>query len=122
MTSFNDQFLLASLRNDDYQQQQLGGHELLQAQAAELELGSNPNALALRSPFDPTAHDLVIAFDILITNAIFFLISIKNSSKNNTFSRLQIVTWYSDRNEKLQNVIRYVFLNMNANETLSHFK
>ena len=25
---------------------------------AQLELGGNPNALALRRPFDPVAHDL----------------------------------------------------------------
>uniref|UniRef100_A0A1B6FWM1 PurM-like C-terminal domain-containing protein n=1 Tax=Cuerna arida TaxID=1464854 RepID=A0A1B6FWM1_9HEMI len=29
---------------------------------AQLELGSNPNALALRRPFDPVAHDLEPAF------------------------------------------------------------
>jgi hypothetical protein len=58
MSSFNDQFLLSSLRNEDYQQQQLAA-ELLHAQAAELELGSNPNAMAIRRPFDPVAHDLV---------------------------------------------------------------
>merc|ERR1719402_1942802 len=28
------------------------------AQAAQLELGQNPNALAIRRPFDPTAHEL----------------------------------------------------------------
>ena len=32
--------------------------ELQHAQAAQLELGPNPNALAIRRPFDPTAHDL----------------------------------------------------------------
>lgn len=29
---------------------------------AQLELGGNPNALALRRPFDPMAHDLDISF------------------------------------------------------------
>lgn len=29
---------------------------------AQLELGGNPNALALRRPFDPVAHDLEPAF------------------------------------------------------------
>ena len=29
---------------------------------AQLELGVNPNALALRRPFDPTAHDLDTSF------------------------------------------------------------
>merc|ERR1719342_1513156 len=32
------------------------------AQAAQLELGQNPNALAIRRPFDPTAHDLEANF------------------------------------------------------------
>jgi len=32
------------------------------AQAAQLELGTNPNALAIRRPFDPTAHDLEANF------------------------------------------------------------
>jgi len=32
------------------------------AQAAQLELGANPNALAIRRPFDPTAHDLEANF------------------------------------------------------------
>jgi len=30
--------------------------------AAELELGPNPNALAIRRPFDPAAHDLDPSF------------------------------------------------------------
>jgi len=30
--------------------------------AAQLELGGNPNALALRRPFDPVAHDLDASF------------------------------------------------------------
>lgn len=30
--------------------------------AAQLELGGNPNALALRSPFDPVAHELDASF------------------------------------------------------------
>lgn len=29
---------------------------------AQLELGGNPNALALRRPFDPVAHDLEPTF------------------------------------------------------------
>jgi selenide,water dikinase len=32
------------------------------AQAAQLELGQNPNALAIRRPFDPTAHELEANF------------------------------------------------------------
>eukprot|EP00088_Acartia_fossae_P054340 TRINITY_DN622_c0_g1_i3.p1 TRINITY_DN622_c0_g1~~TRINITY_DN622_c0_g1_i3.p1 ORF type:complete len:557 (-),score=254.83 TRINITY_DN622_c0_g1_i3:485-2155(-) len=32
------------------------------SQAAQLELGQNPNALAIRRPFDPTAHDLEANF------------------------------------------------------------
>jgi selenide,water dikinase len=30
--------------------------------AAQLELGGNPNALALRRPFDPVAHELDASF------------------------------------------------------------
>lgn len=30
--------------------------------AVQLELGGNPNALALRRPFDPVAHDLDASF------------------------------------------------------------
>lgn len=42
-----------------YQQQ--GPQDAL-AQAAQLELGQNPNALAIRRPFDPTAHELEANF------------------------------------------------------------
>lgn len=28
----------------------------------QLELGNNPNALALRRPFDPVSHDLDVTF------------------------------------------------------------
>lgn len=31
---------------------------------AQLELGGNPNALALRRPFDPVAHDLDVGFHL----------------------------------------------------------
>lgn len=31
---------------------------------AQLELGGNPNALALRRPFDPVAHDLDATFHL----------------------------------------------------------
>lgn len=30
--------------------------------AVQLEIGGNPNALALRRPFDPVAHDLDATF------------------------------------------------------------
>ena len=41
------------------------------AQAAQLELGQNPNALAIRRPFDPTAHDLEANFRLTRYNNIF---------------------------------------------------
>merc|ERR1712212_288221 len=44
-----------------YQQQGQGPQDAL-AQAAQLELGQNPNALAIRRPFDPTAHELEANF------------------------------------------------------------
>jgi len=56
---------LSSQQQQQQQQQQQHHHqatesaaELQHAQAAQLELGPNPNALAIRRPFDPTAHDL----------------------------------------------------------------
>jgi len=30
--------------------------------AAQLELGTNPNAISLRRPFDPVAHELEASF------------------------------------------------------------
>jgi hypothetical protein len=60
MSSFNDQFLLASLNQEQYQLQQQMAAELAHAQAAELELGSNRNAGGSRNPFNPAAHDLVM--------------------------------------------------------------
>merc|ERR1719402_2181240 len=44
-----------------HQYQQQGPQDAL-AQAAQLELGQNPNALAIRRPFDPTAHELEANF------------------------------------------------------------
>ena len=58
MSTFYDHFLMASQRGEEYYNQQLG-LELIHAQSAELELGPNTNALALRLPFDPVGHDLV---------------------------------------------------------------
>merc|ERR1719369_1930063 len=43
-----------------YQQQQ-GAPDAL-AQAAQLEIGQNPSVLAIRRPFDPTAHELEANF------------------------------------------------------------
>ena len=58
MSTFYDHFVMASQRGEEYYNQQLG-LEMIHAQSAELELGPNTNALALRIPFDPVTHDLV---------------------------------------------------------------
>lgn len=50
------------------------------AQAAQLELGQNPNALAIRRPFDPTAHELEANFRLTryrYTVAIYLTIGVK---------------------------------------------
>jgi hypothetical protein len=67
MSTFNDQFLLAMLNHEEYQAQQLLGTQLLHAQAAQLELGSNTTAAAIKHPFDPVVHDLVKCIRIRVT-------------------------------------------------------
>ena len=67
MTTFNDQFLFASLHNEEYLAQQAMATQLLHSQAAQLELGSNPNLMAIKNPFDPSAHDLVSLFARYLT-------------------------------------------------------
>ena len=48
------------------------------AQAAQLELGQNPNALAIRRPFDPTAHELEANFRLTrYTVAIYLTIGVE---------------------------------------------
>ena len=56
--------MLKVMQQQQQQQQQYtqqGPQDAL-AQAAQLELGQNPNTLAIRRPFDPTAHDLEANF------------------------------------------------------------
>merc|ERR1712112_644501 len=48
-------------QQQQHQYTQQGPQDAL-AQAAQLELGQNPNTLAIRRPFDPTAHDLEANF------------------------------------------------------------
>ena len=50
------------MHQQQYQQQTTTTPQDALAQAAQLELGQNPNALAIRRPFDPTAHELEANF------------------------------------------------------------
>ena len=56
MSTFNDQFLLASLNHEQYMAQQQLAIQLAQAKAAEMD---NSTTAAIKTPFDPAAYDLV---------------------------------------------------------------
>jgi len=60
--SYNQQYLVAAQMGHQQVQVQHQATELAHQQAAQLELAggqpANTNALAIRRPFDPRAHDL----------------------------------------------------------------
>ena len=66
--------------------------ELQHAQAAQLELGPNPNAMAIKRPFDPTAHDLDANFRLTRFADFFSVLIARLSFSPRVFELLCLVS------------------------------